>query len=370
MKLLPLLIVAIAIGVVVGIYAKPIANPTEAPAVALPSAISTETVAMPTTIAPEHLGPVVFRCLPDPPSQEIQATGDVVQACLAPNSGKVVAVPGEVPVLLVQVYPGQGLPQLFIVWQEDNTWRLGEPAVDTWPLGEFRVITADGQTYLGGSSTARGYPVRSAREQTIDGKTYLAALFVDSAFGDQTKMRLVLFALEQRTWRIRWTSVADPSAQFNHLYMQFSGDGIDSVALTFTSWQLTDEKSEIFGESNAGLHRVFHATLERHEDQYALADAAVVASPYNTLVEFVYALRHDDLTTAAARTTDARLIDTASTLGLANFTGAQAISDKGCCGSIIIYPGLPKPVRIDFVSRDGDWYISGFEALDRLPWDR
>jgi hypothetical protein len=279
------------------------------------------------------------------------------------------SIDGDVPALLVEI--GAGFRRLFIAWQTDEGWQMREPA-DPYPLGvDYHLVSpGDAVRYVDSRGTEIRYADRPAREQTIGGTTYLGVLFTDGAYSDQTKMRLALFAFEQRTWRVRWMSARDPSGRLSNINIEFGQDGLETVEVTGNSWLLPDEKSNIFEEVNAGPHRVFHVTLALRDGQYVQTAEQVEPSPYNTLVEFVYALRHGDRAAAASRTTDPALVDELAALGLGTaFSGGQAFPEGSCCfgGPIVVSTGVPRPVRVTFVERDGEWFISGASVLEPAP---
>jgi hypothetical protein len=51
------------------------------------------------------------------------------------------------------------------------------------------------------------------------------------------------------------------------------------------------------------------------------------------------------------------------------FSGGQAFPEGSCCfgGPIVVSTGVPRPVRVTFVERDGEWFISGASVLEPAP---
>jgi hypothetical protein len=349
--LLPIVALALLLGAIAGRAVWPASSSSTAP----PAPTATTPPVVRTVLPTPSLGLKIERCLPNV-VDDIQATADSVRQCLGVPADDVTGVPGDVPVLLIEGFRDPALGHFVIAWQRDGAWDSWEPG-DPRPFREYDLV-----------GRARPYDIdvnanTAPREATIDGKTYLAALFVDRSYGDQTKMRALLLAYEQGRWRVRWNSAADPSGRFGHLSIAFGGEDLETLLVQGDTFTLDDEKSIVFHESNAGLHRVFRHTFAFDDGEYVLRDATVQPSPYNTLVETVYALSNGDDATASSLVTDPSLTTSLKDLVLRSpFTGGEATSTDGHTVVDVVVFGPPeRHVRVAFVERNGDFYIADVE---------
>jgi hypothetical protein len=110
----------------------------------------------------------------------------------------------------------------------------------------------------------------------------------------------------QAVWRMKLT---DDRKLHGEIF--FPDPALGTIVVKYSSWNRADEKSHIFDESNPGPHRWFEETWVREGDAYRLVETRVQSSAYNTLVEFVYALRHGDETAARRWVTNPALVQSA-----------------------------------------------------------
>jgi hypothetical protein len=266
------------------------------------------------------------------------ATANAATACLQSRNipGRAITVDGPEPAIVfglqadAQPLAGQ---QLFIAWRAGDRWRVqilgeSEPYVD-WGL-----IDPEHRFGPGGS-----LPNAPARETTVGGRTTLVLIIETGAGGSAPELAALLATLDQDEWRLRWGSDQTEIADLSHTTITFGGDGIERLLVSGDSWLLQDDKSRIFHESNPGPHRFFDQIWELRVDRYEKASESTRPSTYNTLVEFVYALRTGD--SAVARwVTDPGLVDQAKGMGLDRYPGKPWLTDSDapepCCKPISI----------------------------------
>jgi hypothetical protein len=178
----------------------------------------------------------------------------------------------------------------------------------------------------------------------------------------------LLLELNNATWNLLWRSNDDARTRLGHRVIAIADGGLETLTINGDSWLRGDEKSQIFGEANAGPHRYFEQTWVRTGNSYDMTRETVQPSSYNTLVEFVYRLRTGDEAGAGQLVTDAALIETAVALGLAqdNDRSWSASTDGGS--------GIPpwfvsvdeadteRAVQLFMVESTGDWLISAIDT--------
>lgn len=185
----------------------------------------------------------------------------------------------------------------------------------------------------------------------------------------------MLLANQGGQWQVVWDGGREGGGyNLAHATPQFVGDGIDEIRMTVSSWQFQDDpKRNVFGESNSGPHRYFEQTWTLDGERYVLEGEEVIPSGYNTVVEFMYALKTDEAM-AATLTSGDNVVPTAVDLGL-----VQGPDDEDwygwCDGQERSYIDPPCLVELPsgghvrvFMVPDGDsWLISGIEPTEFSP---
>jgi hypothetical protein len=167
---------------------------------------------------------------------------------------------------------------------------------------------------------------------------------MENACGSGAKQAFLLLELRDTGWKLTWDSSNSKAGKLSHTKFKFVGEGLDTLEVTGSSWFLDDPKSMTFHESNAGPHRWFVQTWTRHGSAYSLESETLVPSAYNTLVDFVYALRSQDFAAADNLVTNSNLISTARDLGLADpFSADNSKRWSGWCDDRFTY-AVPAPL--------------------------
>jgi hypothetical protein len=227
------------------------------------------------------------------------------------------------------------------VWRSSSKWQLQLLADGGIPVGERLEIS-------GQDSPRAGTTIREAQ---VDGTTFVT-LFVDGFPGSTSPhMSAVLLAYEQGRWRVRWNSAGTDMGVLNReRTIDFSADGVERLAVegdVFFSGMVGDEGTpahQVFSEVNAGPHRHYHQVWELRGDEYTLVSSEVEPSSYNSLTEFINALRSGDLDAARGYAATDTIISDAvalgwdsptNTLGLVDYASTRAASPNE---SMVIYP--------------------------------
>jgi hypothetical protein len=185
----------------------------------------------------------------------------------------------------------------------------------------------------------------------------------------QVRAAAMLFAKSDGGWWVAWDGGREKALyELGHSTVIFGEQGMSGLTVEGSSWKLTgDPKRDVFHESNTGPHRWFEQTWALDGDAYVLQGQQVIPSGYNTLVEFVYALKVGDDARAASLTLDEALVQTAKDLGLVQ---SSAERWSGWCDgqprSYIEPPciiELPSGdhVRVSMVPDGDSWLLSGIE---------
>lgn len=136
----------------------------------------------------------------------------------------------------------------------------------------------------------------NARVQADGGQRYLAMISNGCGMGSTGScqgLQLYRFTLNS------WAPVDSPAGWNSSLAQaQFVGEGLNTVAVRNSDFEATDDKSRIFRPNRDGLHRWFNEIWQRQGEHYVRVSHEVEASPYNTLLEFLYALRTQGDTSA------------------------------------------------------------------------
>ena len=141
---------------------------------------------------------------------------------------------------------------------------------------------------------------------------------------------------------------------------------MEKVAITSSSFGMRDERSQIFTEANPGPHRWFEDTWLRKGDVYSLASSRTLPSAYNTLVEFIYNLRHGDDERLLALVTDPALVARARDLRLNQLPNGTLILDLDPSleqAGPLAFDWEGQTVSFSFVQQGEDWLISAIEIL-------
>lgn len=247
----------------------------------------------------------------------------------------------EVPILLF-IYYGEGpmaQGHLIFWWQEGR-----------WNKQALEELTVD-DTFI------------EARQQAVGGGVELGLVYDTNSGGSAQRPVYTLWRLEDETWQRIWK----PGERWRGMDGEVSlpGLGLDTVVVTSSSWQMQDERSQIFHESNPGPHRWFEDTWAREGDAYRLAESRTLPSTYNTLVEFVYLLRHNDEAGAGDLVSDPALVTKSRELGFARIPDDTLIylesPEQERQGPLSF--GLEESdVTVHFIQRGEEWVIVSLET--------
>ena len=147
----------------------------------------------------------------------------------------------------------------------------------------------------------------------------------------------------------------------------FVGDGIDAVAGRNSDFALPDAKSRLILNNHGGLHRWFHETWQRRGGSYVQVKKWVEPSPYNTLVEFLYALRNG--ADAARWAASSEVVAEAERLGVAAmeylFAGCLEWEMPGCeqAGPLDGTVRGNQRVRFEFSQQGDEFLITDIRML-------
>lgn len=246
--------------------------------------------------------------------------------------------------------PGLCLGHSALIWRVENgaIWHA-QPA--PWPVYST-VHVQDGRL-------ARGY---DATELT----TILE--WCRSESGKNCTWELWLHRLENGVWRyVSRSEIGWERVQYK-ARANFMGGGLDRIMIATTSVYHDDPKSQLFVEDYLGPHRVTIATWQREGDTYLMTDQYTESTAYNTLVEFLFALKTAGEPTLW--TTCDELADEATRLGLETLPQRQEQLYYDRLDPSVLRGG---PLTLDygqdrvtfvFVQRDGQFLI---DAIDVAP---
>jgi len=202
-----------------------------------------------------------------------------------------------------------------------------------------------------------------ARQQAVGGGVELGLVYDTNSGGSAQRPVYSLWRLEDETWQRIW----EPGEQWRGMHGEVSlpGLGLDTVVVTSSSWQMQDERSQIFHEANPGPHRWFEDTWAREGDAYRLDESRTLPSAYNTLVEFVYLLRHNDEAGAGDFVSDRALVTKARELGFARIPDDTLIyldSPEQERQGPLSFALEENDVTAQFVQRGEEWVIVSLET--------
>lgn len=136
----------------------------------------------------------------------------------------------EVPILLFTYGEGPMAQGHLIFWWQEGRW-------NKQALEEFTVEDA----------------FIEARQQAVGGGVELGLVYDTNSGGSAQRPVYSLWRLEDETWQRIW----EPGEQWRGMHGEVSlpGLGLDTVVVTSSSWQMQDERSQIFHEANPGPDR-------------------------------------------------------------------------------------------------------------------
>ena len=308
----------------------------------------------------------IVSCVTELDSEGMLAIEQGLLACLSARDtahpGVVYGVEGRLRLLVISLPPLTGCCRFsqWIAWMSGGAWRVQ----DVGPLLGGVDVRMTHLPYARSMESPKRGP--SARQAVVDGVDSVAVIFSD-IYGSAAEESYVLFSLDNETWSAKWTARVPKVVGLAHTRVDFQGKSIDTLWIHGNSWLLDDEKSQTFWESNPGPHRYFEQTWVRQGYEYVLLAESVVPSPYNTLVEFVYALSTDDYRTAASLVSDVSFLDSAKSLGLVQDPPGHHWT--AWCGSpggdtdppcIVVTPDS-SGARLEMVAEGAAWIISGIQ---------
>ena len=102
-------------------------------------------------------------------------------------------------------------------------------------------------------------------------------------------------------------------------------------------------------------------------DGFVGVEHRVVPSPYATFVLFISALVADDRSAASALVSDASLVDRARQLDWGRSLGPWRLAPETdeSAGPMVFFRGKQEAYKVQFLQRDDDWLISGFDPTSR-----
>lgn len=298
-------------------------------------------------------------------------TDDTLVACIEGEgieaAASVVAGSSD-SILMATAGPDYCRTYNFMIWRADDTWTV-QDLTPQLPSGWDYRLVVDGPR----NGSAGGLEARLSGDGRL-----LAVTTVIAPCGSAPSGSVMLLVNEGDSWRVGWEGSRDAGRyNLSHTGPAFVGEGIDRVRIKGSSWFRDDPQREVFGEGNAGSHRWFVQTWVLRGEAYVLESEVVVPSAYNTLVEFMYALKTDDLLRAASLTTNDELIRTAGELGLVQ--GPDDRDWHAWCGDIVgawaeppciveLPSELPfsERVRVDMVPDGDSWLISAIERSQHV----
>lgn len=209
--------------------------------------------------------------------------------------------------------------------------------------------------------------VIDARQEISERGRELGLVYDHNSGGSAPFVMYSLWRWDEDAWVKIWQPSSLPGEwRAIHGRIDFPGPGLDVLVVTSSSWGLEEEKSQIFHESNPGPHRWFQDTWVRKGDSYRLAESRTVPSAYNTLVEFIYNLRHGDDERLLALVIDPVLVAKARDLRLNQLPSGTLILDFGPSleqAGPLAFDWEGQTVSFSFVQQGEDWLISAIEIL-------
>jgi hypothetical protein len=261
---------------------------------------------------------------------------------------------GDVPVVLIDVTTPFAVAAALVAWYENGSWSV--QLLD-------HVLTLDARLH---PQSLQNEPRTSSARVVVGDQTRLGVIHSENAMGSGAHEGYLLLELIDGRWVASWDSNRTVIRELSHTKIEFEGPGVDTFHVKGASWYLKDQKARTFVEGNPGPHRWFEQTWVREGDEYRMQSGRVIPSPYNTLVEFVYALSTADDQTATSLVTDMSLLDRARVLGLVQDPPGQRWT--AWCGQsreeeppCTVIRTDDSSARVDMVSSGESWLVSGIE---------
>ncbi|MBC8449892.1 MAG: PD40 domain-containing protein [Chloroflexi bacterium] len=267
---------------------------------------------------------------------------------------------GHVTTLPVEGSQEAGLPTMIIWWGERCKPEGGALAWQDAGSGAWRTQDLPINVTV---------PEVAAARLARTGDDYrLALVFNPCACSSMGRCHeLSLYRLQKNGWQEVWKARDAAAWRHSHASLRFISDGIEAVVLESSSWLLGDPKSSIFWEANAGPHRWFLDTWQRQGDAYVLVQSETRPSAYNTLVEFIYALKTGE--DPRRWVAEPGLLEIARRLDLAALPSTQVSFADWSTGEqegpIFLDHG-GRWITFDFIVRDGQYLVAAIGSRNSL----
>ena len=254
-----------------------------------------------------------------------------------------------------------GAPAVLVSWR----WNcpdcpFGQQMLVAWPYAEQGIWSYQMLTLGIWTGSIDGDGVRAVRS---DDQDYIAVISNSCSASTQGSCEgLRLYRLTDGAWRQVWPTQQPSDWNYSLAQAEFSGDGIDTVMVRNSDWQLDDPRSKLFVQNHGSLHRWFDEVWQREGDRYALVERQVEPSPYNTLVEFIYALQTNG--DAAQWVVSPDIIGKAEQLGLPTIEYFMAGCQQPLCeqqGPLDLQHAS-QPVTVTFVQQNGQYLIDELQT--------
>ncbi len=275
--------------------------------------------------------------------------GNDMRAYIVPVRGPVL---GTVrwPIVIVSVdYQAFTRASILCNWR-DGQWQFQELPYTT----DFRVV--------------------SARQTVRNEQNELVIAYDTCGNCSASSVRFDLWRWDGLAWENHWQMPpprGNPKLDGTLLFLQpyrNPATALDTIQITYSSWKQSDEKSRIFAESGSGPHRYFIETWEREGDSYRSASLRVKPSSYNTLLDLVFALRHNYQGRAQGWVVYPSLVERARALGLDKLPDGTIVQDgegghaEDSARWFISMSNSAK-VEVRFTAAGDQWKIIGIQPL-------
>lgn len=205
-----------------------------------------------------------------------------------------------------------------------------------------------------------------------DGVGVEVTAIVDTCVGATSECQQALvYQLQSGQWQETWRSTDVVNWPRSHTSIRLPDEQPGTIWTRSSSWHLSApspaeiKKRNIFRESNAGPHRWFNDIWQRQAGGYVHVARFTEQSAYNTLVEFLYALKNGEDTTYWI--TSPWILDQSALLNLAqlpeNTVPQLSKGDNGILhGPITIETG-DRTIVFRFVERRGRFVIGNIDEI-------
>ncbi len=237
----------------------------------------------------------------------------------------------------------------------DSSWTLYYWQADKWQAQELAYGFSLGLT--------------AARQVLYQGQTEMLVAYDNSPDSNASEAGFDLWRWDGATWQRVWQSPTLNRRKVDAT-VELDDPALNTIHLKYDSWLLGEEKSQLFGESHAEPHRYFDEMWVRAGEGYRLAETRVQPSAYNTLVEFEYALQHQQFTTARQWATEAGLVERARQLQLEQLPikrevtigpATSTVADWTQTGPIVL-EWQNRLITFSFTQQGEQWLLSTIEA--------